>query len=442
MQTCPLSRFERNAADAIAQALLGSATWVHRKVDSIRLGEEYRSRRRISLDVTIPQYSGLFCPPRRRFSREGRGANSSLLVPISFIQKGALRDLDVEVDGTRASVLTTRQNAGFSVLLLLREVPTTLPLTLDIRRELHEVVAGPYSLAGKRAEDFIARRVAGRDDPALTDLGVKLLRELAENFVLIVLVPAKLAGRRTLIKYAYHWDRLLPPPAGGRLPRLILDLWSCLGPSLGLGCLKLEVEVSSPALAESYHLEVHAPPSLRFVGLNMPQVDSAMPGPLQDTQTNQVAHGVGRYMDPPTGPATLSVVGINTGLRSAAWVVTAFTSLIFALSLFLPGAFNAWRNPGSGAAPLLLAVPAAAISVMARQQENALTAYFWRPLRAIVVICAGLLMSGAAAVAVGLGEGWMYALWITALVLASVAWGFLTVGIRATMAAHRAREHR
>lgn len=407
--------------------------WMLRKVDSIRMESEQRARRRISIDLLVPSFPELAYQENERSRSDIDQVDSPLMLPLTLMGKGTLRDLDVEVDGKQACVLTTQENAVIAELAVLLESAPDAPDPEGLRRDVGGIIKARPREAERLLKEFTAQWITGAEVPALTETGQALLRELASSFLLIVLVPAGLAGQRIIVKYAYHWDRILHSDASKPPPwRIASDLWVCARPAFGISSLSLEVEVNSASEAQSYHLEVHAPPSLTFTALAMPEDDQG--GEVaSDVHVGQVAHGVARYSSPPQLPATLEVTGINTGLRSAAWVVTAYTAAIFLLSYFLPGAFAAWRGQGSRAAPLLLAVPAAAMSMMARQEENVVAAYFWRPLRVVVVTCAALLMAGAAAVAIGLEQRWMTVLWFLGFTLPTAAWLLLTWGICASM---------
>ena len=410
--------------EALAFAWKARREWIHRKVDSARLQEEHRGRRRVSLDLTVPDDPGLSYAPQDR-AVELEDGQSPLVVPIALMAKKTLRDFDVSLEGKPLPVLTSRENGEASTATVLSQFTRASdegalehlweglhPVVVSERKTALEVEAEKGqdpspALEGEEEQDTspagAVLKVHERE--GITVFGETLLRSLEDSFLLMVLVPREKAGQRIVVKFSYHWDRVLPKRNRDRpLRSLVGELRSGWRPATGRETMKLEVDLDGPDDAQSYHLEFHAPPSLVFTDMILPGATGRDFGPAGGDPDMQVIQGHHRYETRVTEPATLFVAGTNSGMRMVALVVTLYTAVAFLGSLMLPGAFPEWVSKGSQVTSLLMAVPAAAVAALNRPQENSLASYFWRPLRLLVMACASLLMCGAAALAVG----WRY----------------------------------
>lgn len=443
-----LTRSEHETGRAIAEAVWGSQIWCHRKVDSLRLLEGDRGRRRVSLDCTPPPEPGLTygVPSRRRFRRHEPGP---IRLPVAMISKGAMRDLDATLgDGTPVPVLGRQENGELAYLALAYALQRVLgDLPRPLARVLERIVREDSRSARRLANALVREGSVGGQqilDPSVVPEGVKdLILDLASNFLLVLVLPAECVGTRTVVKYSFHW-RSIPPtrtrsrrvdstaatlePADsgavsyvrGRtrrgwrtFRRRIRDVRERWATGLGYGTALFELEAGDPSWASSYHLEVHAPVSLACERLALPAPYQGAAAAGVDNQIGTVAHAYAAYPEspPPRPTAKLSLGVPLQGLRQITLLVTAFTALVFQLEEHLPGARQALLAAPDGAVAILLAVPAVVIALMVRFDENRLATVLLRPLRVVVLGCAALLVSAAASLVGWLHEPYIAWLW-------------------------------
>jgi len=430
----------RATAEAIWGWSSGRGNWCHRKVESLRLLEGERGRRRVSLDCTPPPDPGLAFEPDDRQTTDIDGVEGPLMVPIAMIAKLAMRDLDVQdADGRPMPVLGREQdsNAGWSAACYsLSKVG--VELTVSLRDELYAIVSGAPDDAEERAERLLSTGViAGErlfDADDVPEPVTALIRDLAKNFLLVVLLSSKSAGVRQVIKYSSHWQ-MIPERSSAkrtgwdRLPGISRTLVA-----FGYTNALFALEVSGATSAASYHLEVHAPPGLVCAGLRLPD-GTAGEAEGNDDTTDVVAHAFASYPEGLSGDQTarLHLAVPATGLRLLTTLVALFTASVFVLERALPGAQTALLEAADGAVALLLAAPAVVLALLARPGENAIAASLLWPLRCLVLVCAALLTAGAASLVGYLHDPYLTCLWTAGAsvgVLASLALIFAPRSVR------------
>lgn len=97
--------------------LSDTRSWVHRRIDSVRLSSEGATRRHVSLDVTIPVQGAIYASNGER-----------LIVPVSWMPKGPATRLDATRDGSGLVVLGKNEHTELIVRMLtsaLRGLPLT-----------------------------------------------------------------------------------------------------------------------------------------------------------------------------------------------------------------------------------------------------------------------------------------------------------------------------
>lgn len=403
-------------ARAVARLLADEYGYRVRKVDTIRLMEGRKGRRRISLDVLVPDDQWLV------YNRTAPRDKRMIMLPVARPHKGVLRDLDTH-DATDSAlpVLTRRDNTDIAAAAVVYEMlgrKAYGSASPELWQATVAVVEGEPVRARQDAEDLIKdgcfRGTPLLDPGQLSELAVHLLRDLADSFLLIALLPESRAGERTLIKFSFHWASL--DPRGPLRLRTIPT-------ALGWVHYPLLIGVGRPDEAQSHHLEIHAPKGLMTTGLAFPPTPLARTHP--DLSTSPVAHAVESYIstrveDATGGPedvvsserdATLSLRVPRGGVRLIALFSALFSTLVFTLEQGLPGAHETLLKRADGASALLLAAPAIAIALMIGTDENRLTSHLLRPLRIIIFICSVSLVAGAASLVGQLHEPWITLLW-------------------------------
>ena len=387
--------------------------------------EAARGRRRVSLDCTPPPTPLLAYHENERRTAVITKVKGPVMIPLAMISKGALRDFDVtDGNGAPLPVLTRAENSSVALSALMSELQPDATSVADLEPVLRAIVEGPADEAKQKVEQLLSGgTAAGKsvlDPRSVTIFAERLLYDLAQNFLLIALLPSDQAGRRILIKYSSHWQTIF---GGGRL-----GFSNRLLAATGFGRAPMELEVSGASDAGSYHLEVHAPAGLRCAGLSLPSNGGRPAADQPDDTTDLVAHAVGSYLEEPNSTARLHMSVPNAGLRSVALLTALFTACVFVLEELLPGARCALLEAGDGAVAVLLAAPAVALALLARPGENALASELLAPLRWSVLGCAALLVAGAGSIVGKLHEPYISVLWATGAILASLLAAWLLVG--------------
>lgn len=345
------------------------------------------------------------------------GEGRPLMVPVTYVEKGVLRNFDMRgPDGEPLPILGRSEYRPLLVDMLMTEIASAIPPGSN-RDSLREVLgdildADPeqalpiaHALVGNGTID----EVAALNLDKLTNFSSQLILKLASLFVLIALVPSTYAGKRTVLKYSHHL-KLQP---GGLSPMRRLS------GAAGLTSLEVSFALSNPNGSASHHLEVNIPSALRCSRLVMPSVQTADRN-TEDVMAGGVVHAVAGYPDEPDGDAVVELSVPWAGLRATTFLVAFTTFVITFLGKVLPGAQEALLAANDGAAALLLALPAVVLALVATRRETALEAVLLGPLRLMVFACALLLFACAASVVGVLHEPWRTMLWCGAIAVSGV----------------------
>lgn len=119
--------------DQLAAAVLPMISdwqWMRRRVDSLQLIANGQTRRRLSFDFELPHEEAL---------RYGKGSDQ-VMVPLTFLRKGMLINLDLEFNGESTSSMQMSRNGHlpFQALRLLAD-------ELSLSRHLLEVLDVPWT---------------------------------------------------------------------------------------------------------------------------------------------------------------------------------------------------------------------------------------------------------------------------------------------------------
>jgi len=217
---------------------------------SVVLDDDRRIRRHISVDFNIPKGIGA-----------EELSDSFRLVPLALLQKAVLRDLDVRDDrGRSLAVLTQGQNtivATECLIALAEQVLNSAAVPAGLRDEIR-TIAGASAQDGLAMVDSFAQRTPNRRQRQRLwrDIDFQaLMRDFAQNFVLLIVSPAAV-GERTVVKFSYE-EQL----GGGHLPGL-----TRLFGRISFRTVEARVDLSSAVgSAQSYHVEVPSPEDIRIV---------------------------------------------------------------------------------------------------------------------------------------------------------------------------------
>lgn len=400
----------------MADALLQWGGWVHRRVESVHLLHGERGRRRNSIDCVPPPDPRLAYTPDERTNASIDDVEGLVMVPLAMVAKGPMRDLDVlDGDGRTMPVLGRGEDVQVALAALAhlwrKAVGDPEPAVLGA---LGRVVAGEATQAGAVAQALVGRGqvdgVTVVEAAAVPEVLALLVRDLADNFLLVGLLPAKRSGTRQVLKWSANWH-IHPTP---------MTLRSRWFAAAGAGTVTLRIPSGGLSNTASYHLEVHMPAELESVSLALPEADDPAPGKTDATR-NPVAHVFGSYPETPDDQDALLELAVPwRGLRMQAVFAAAFTAAVFALGLSLPHALPTLLGAGGGAAGLLLAAPGALMAVRAGAHENVVASQVLVPLRGLLYGFALLLTAAAGSIVGRLDHPWITCLWWTGLVVSAV----------------------
>lgn len=364
--------------DELVPALVFGFDWAHRKVESVVLLEGDRARRRVSMDVTVPSL------PWGPEAQEP----PQVLVPLGTFAKDDMRQFDAtDETGGSVPVLAATDNANLATafLIALIEAETETEIPEVEKDEIRLCVESEFPTSLHVAQGLVRR--LGLDDT----ISQEFLERLAAEFILFALLPAEMTGRRTVVKYSYHWTVRRPMRVRDRLR----DVGQRVLAGLGLRSYQLEIELGRPDNAMSLHLEVQAPAGLHCTGLTL--FDEAGVPVARDSTNGMVSHTHASTYDAPVRGTVRfdpDLEGIHRVVTWSAWGVAV---LLLA---------TRWRlnlvalDPGTPVS-LLLFGPALLLTWLVRPGENWIVSEVVGPLRAIALVLAGSLFAVAFGLSVG-----------------------------------------
>lgn len=412
-----LRKRRRHDIDAIGRKLVTVlvfwTTWVHRKVEGVALLEGERARRRVSLDLTVPDL------PWPLDSVDSQHT----LVPLATITKAAMRDFDaVDDGGASLPVLSTADNGqlGHAFLGALIEAEFGRPLADADQSALKRCIFGEPPTSLDEAKRIISRLHLEET------FSERFLLRLAEEFILFAVLPVDRRGTRTVVKYSYHWSTAHPRGFGQRF----LDAPRRIAAAAGWKPYDLAIELGNPDTANSLHLEVQAPAGLHCVDLTLTDEDNISVS--RDTEAGTVAHGHTTVQQ----RATRGSVRFDPDLEGVHRLVT-WSAWGVALLLLV----THWRldaiapDPGTPVS-LLLFGPALLLTWLVRSGENWIVSAVVAPLRALALTLAGLLFAAAFALSLGFdgnpytsaGEHVVDVVWKASIIVSVVGGMVLSVG--------------
>jgi hypothetical protein len=404
-------------SEAFGVLLYAQQDWQLRKVQSHELKDGGYVVAKVSIDCIPQDLPGLaysFSGPQH----PSDALNASILVPVTFMQKGALRQFDMRGPaGEPLPVIGRSEYSDLMIGVLTYQIEHACIPGCDrvaLHDALHAVLDEDPSAAAEACKLLIddgigVGGVRVLDPTHLEPFAKALLASLSSAYVLIALLPREYAERRVVIKYAHHDTQEIDIIRWKQR-------WRC---TTGREPFQVGFGLSHPVGAASHHLQVTVPAGLQCASLTLP-------GDRHDRNTSDAAgagvvHVAAPYIVDPGAPAVAEFVVPWSGMRATTWLVTTVTSVILFLGLVLPGAQEALLEAADGAAALLLALPAVAVAFAAGKPESAVESVLLGPLRLVVMSCALLLLGCAASIVGVLHDPWRTGLWATGAVVSGSA---------------------
>lgn len=405
--------------------LIEDWSWVHRRVDQLRLTDETTLHRRVSVDFTLPSWAGA---PYR--TQDGVPVH---YVPLTLLSKRELTHFDLRDEtGRTLPLLSSRRNRQLTTAVLVagaraalagefRGRPKEVPQ--DLLEDIWDVAHSNPADATERIRRLLHRSTHVPDDSRLwrhllaaRPSFTRLAYDLARNVVIVVPLPVRPAERR-IVKYAYDHHVRLPRTRPGsalrrlgarhgraaqagagefeRLPKLRLRRW--VARAAAYAPKSVVVGVPAVAQARSYHAELASPDGMQITRLKLfsyRPTDKDTVARNQEVRTLQRSHVYVSGI--PRGVSGILVANLRpyrgSILRTGA-IVSLFTALVIAAAA--ASRADLQREAGAAVA-LLLFVPGGLSAYVARPRDDlfASSALFGVRLLALAPGLAGFLAAG------------------------------------------------
>lgn len=335
------------AGIASTDLIANPAAWVNRRVETIELLAHEETRRRVSVDFTLPAEA-----------IEQLKTPQGVLVPLSVLTKEARRNFDLRDESGRAvPVLGRRENAPLAQLAVMSAAMDAFDVlpsddALDLlASELGQIVSSDpveaefalSTFVGSAEQEGSIRSVVWGDPTCR-----RLLDILWQHYVLFAVLPEGGPARR-ILKYSYGEefalsatrDRLRDRFAPGELIRRV---WQP-------DCRRFSIECPGAERAASFHVEIAIPEELQIRRAVLIDFSSGQRVSEFDHHVNRAAlyatEAIEQYADI---VAYVEVVPERTGRP----IHSAATSVVVALLLWA-GVLSGLdaKNPGAAVSILL-----------------------------------------------------------------------------------------
>ena len=350
---------------------LAPKLWIHRRVEEITYLDAVSSRRRISLDFTVPP--GLDVTGQRQ-----------IYVPLTQFSKTPLTRFDLLTETGRAiPMLTASENARLSTSVLLALARLERPELLDSVAEAYipllvrAINEGDRNLALDRIFDErveVGRVLSG--NVAFRTLAL----EMARNFILYLPVGARDAGSRRIVKFAYDAAEAAPAPES------VVE-------RLGWRAVEDQFLIANGGGAQSCHLEPVAPEGMRVAGGSFAGRQNGVDQADRLDRTGRRVHFHLSDLD-----RSLAVATVNLRARSRLLGGAAFFAWLSSLGL----AFIWWRvrqieKSGSvdPAVVVLAVLPGILSAYLTRPDEHETVSLFLDGVRAVASLSALIALAAA-----------------------------------------------
>jgi hypothetical protein len=409
----------------MAFLLLRTRDWVHRRVELIRFRDAENVERQMSVDFTLPWLLNTSAAEMR----EQVGS----LVPLITLAKGRLKRLSAW-DEERAAlpVLTSGENGQLAAACLvwvatqaLREHSDTPDSHLpdDFAQGLRQIAVAPADEALALRHELAQHRHVGE---AVFSEGIvqALTDELARDFVMMVPLEAQRAERR-VVKFSFE-EPIRSKAGGNRVARGASRVLESLGTrSHDLDFSRLRV-----GSAESYHVEVEAPPQVEFVDASLATVDletgkQNRPEPVDPSDLR--SDRVHVYT---SGQGWLTVGAIKVRFRAEliGLPLTAPALGVLTATILLVGSARTSQVSKEAGAALLLIGPTLLAAFLAGPGEHPMTTRLLLGVRVLVVL-SGLTSLIAAGALAGQYGAKLECIWTGATIASCVFAALLLAGL-------------
>jgi drug/metabolite transporter superfamily protein YnfA len=410
------------AGIAAAPLVARPATWINRRVETIRLLSHEETRRQVSVDFTLS-----------RERKEKLAIDHGVVVPISVMTKEARRNFDLrDESGSAVPVLGKNVNGTLAHVAVMSEVFDAVPNAGDhdqfelVWTELREVVIAEPGAAGETLSDFVGKAEQG--EPLRSAIWSNsscrtLLEMLQSNYVLFAVVTRDCPERRVL-KYSFsedfRFDREQSPSLSERLaPSAIADrVWK---PGRGT----FQLLCPGAWRAESFHVEVVIPEELRIDLAILYDFGREEVLSMPDRNRNRAS----LYPDQPITPDLDAVAYVVIAAERRGGVIQAAATGVIVSALIWLGVVSGldFKNPDAAGASASVVLAGAALysGITAARGESSLVSQIFATSRVLLGCISLCALAASATLAMEIPDTTPTAVWLVAAILASVASSWL-----------------
>lgn len=275
---------ERSVGLLTLQLLDSWRLWTKRRTEAVTFSEYEDASRQISVDFELPPdvigaavrlHGGGEDQPRQEFGVWGSDGHApSVLIPLALFKKQSASIVDLRDEGgTRISTYIRDESGAVGAAALVTFGEGLLAtrdsgagpqqLTADLKEDLFKVATLPrldaikvYAGLHQARKGEPPESQAIRQELVTAEGFMGMARDLAENVLLLVRVPAQV-GRR-ILQYSYESQRCVgdrDETFKGRIRRL--RRW------LGWAAQTLRIDVPEIGMCREYQTEITVPPGVR-----------------------------------------------------------------------------------------------------------------------------------------------------------------------------------
>lgn len=414
---------------AMLDAVGSWSEWCHRRIDRYEPTGGNRGRIKHSIDMTLPADPSFAYVAAERDVEKSSDVSGLVVAPIAVVIKAPLHEFDVAVQGVGSvPTLTREQNEQLCSAMLIMAYERSLgakPGQLDaaLVEALHEVVGhGPD--AKTVATELTDWGYYGDErilDPSELDPFVATLtKDLAQGFLMCLLLPASALGARSLVRISWLWRTTDTGVARAR--------------QLTRSMHQFSLPMTAPSDAASYHFEFVVPEGVFCSAVEIPE---GRDGPERSTFVgfkDTTVHLHARYDEAPEiQDARIELTSVRSPAHFVALGSLFATYLICWGLVFFADAGRVSETGVSGVS-LLLSFPALLFGLSASRHGSTLADGLARPYKWLTLFCGiALFVFAALPIAIGDGDdlrrGWM----LVAYVVTAVLMGAIIQGLDAQM---------
>ena len=425
--------------------LLNGPEWVTRRVERVQFIDDRAATRRVSMDFLVPSQAPCYHVAPREHVR---------LIPLTVMRRKTLVNFGVaDVNGQALSLMSMRhtQALTYEMICVLADITLRKPYSDEVQTFAKAIASGTQSRLIEAWKDATASTDPDSDLYQLMndEAASRMIRRLADNFVLLVTVNEDGPARR-ILRFAYDEPLSLryvtsrfdqsrktlnraAPPAPSKDQR---------ASRTGREPTAIRFPVPAAEYTLSYHFEIEAPPGAVITEASLV---AGRPGPDEHLRLSwdHVAGGrpvVGLHaVDVPNG----SISGVQVLLRpsSRGWLFT--NALAAALTLLVLVATVAASFSGTQSelvvAGAIFAISAAFIVFVVQPGEHQMVSRLVANVRYAMATLVGLLV--LAGLLIIILSGWVAHGTLIALCVIAFPFTFLILGAyRRAWRAHAGKE--